>query len=139
MRKEALLIAVCSLAACAAPPGTPAAWEAELRGQTGFTAATGTAIAASAARQTTVTASVTGLTPGATHPWHIHRGTCDNDQGIVGRPGAYPPLQVITGGGAAATARIDVVLEPEQLYFVNVHASPTELDRIVACGPLIRR
>ena len=53
--------------------------------------------------------SIGGDQPGATRPWHLHRGTCDQ-------------------GGA--------VLGPAGDYLVNVHGSVAELRTIIACGDL---
>ena len=73
---------------------------------------------------------------GTVRPWHVHYGTCGNDQGIVGDPNAYAPLRPGADGAANATATITVPLDTRRTYFVNIHESPTRLQSIVACGPL---
>jgi hypothetical protein len=77
-----------------------------------------------------------GAASGATHPWHIHRGTCASGGPIVGDPAAYPALQVGANGNATASATIRVGLEAGQSYHVNVHQSPQNLGTIVGCTDL---
>jgi hypothetical protein len=90
-------------------------------------------------RYAVVTATLVGATPGAEHPWHIHLGTCDNDEGIFGDPAAYPHLQVGAAGQATAMATLVATLQAGASYFVNVHASAEDLATIVACGELTRQ
>jgi hypothetical protein len=52
----------------------------------------------------------------------------------VGDASAYPPLVVGADGTATATAHIPVKLNEARNYIINVHASPTNLGTIVACG-----
>jgi hypothetical protein len=74
---------------------------------------------------------------GATYPWHIHEGRCgDANPPIVGPASAYPPVQVGSGGRGTATAHVPVELNEARDYIVNVHASPSNLGTIVACGDL---
>jgi hypothetical protein len=70
------------------------------------------------------------------HPWHVHYGTCGNDQGIVGPPSAYPSLTAGLDGRAALTAVLPFMVTPGSTYMINVHKSPTEMGTIVACGNL---
>jgi hypothetical protein len=82
-----------------------------------------------------ITVSIVGAQPGSTHPWHVHDGKCtDASPPIVGDPTAYPPLVVGSNGTATATAHISVKLNEARNYIINVHASPTNLATIVACG-----
>lgn len=85
--------------------------------------------------ETFVSISVDGEA-GATYPWHIHAGECDSGGPIVGSAGAYPPLSMDAEGEAMAEATLDVALDSEADYYVNVHASPDDLGTIVACGEL---
>lgn len=123
-------------AACAtAPIFEPRDWSATVqeRGDSGVRA---NVRAASAPGQTAVSINLAGGQSNGTHPWHVHRGTCGNDQGIVGDPGAYPPLRPNSAGAASATALITVQLVPDGNYMVNVHRSPQALNEIIACGQL---
>jgi hypothetical protein len=125
------------LAACGTSTGVQTTtWSATLAPEPAFPTVAGTAMATSTGTQIQVTASLTGVPQGSVLPWHIHFGTCDNDQGIVGSAGAYPHLEPNAAGEATATANVAAVLQPGQPYFVNVHASPQDLPTIVACGAL---
>jgi hypothetical protein len=79
---------------------------------------------------------ITNASPGGQHPWHIHLGQCGNDRGILGDADAYPVLKVGGDGKAEADADLNVPMPRQGQYFVNVHASPTNLGTIVACGNL---
>lgn len=117
-------------------PAVESQWDATLEGRPGFLTVAGTGFASTTAVSSTASVNITGATPGAVHPWHVHAGTCASGGPIVGDPNAYTPLQVGTGGAASGVATIDVVLQPQQSYFINVHASPADLATIVACGDL---
>lgn len=139
MTRILAIMLMAAVACTTAPTTTAPAWEAMLQGTPSFPDVTGAATAETSLNTTTVTASISGATPGATHPWHIHYGTCQDDQGIVGAPDAYPHLAPGPNGEATAMATVGVVLQANQPYFVNVHASPQELETIVACGQLTPR
>lgn len=82
------------------------------------------------------TIMLSNATPNATHPWHIHAGTCGSDGGIVGPETAYKPLTVDAQGNAEVTITLPFSTPTQGDYFVNVHKSPTELGTIIACGSL---
>jgi hypothetical protein len=84
--------------------------------------------------QTQAHVSIDNAPPGGRHPWHVHRGRCGSDQGIFGPADAYPLLKVGGKGHAEADAYLPVPMPREGQYFVNVHASPTNMGTIVACG-----
>jgi hypothetical protein len=86
--------------------------------------------------KTSAHVEISNAVPGGQHPWHVHRGQCGTDQGIVGPADAYPPLKVEGNGRATETARIPVAFPKSGEYFVNVHASAKNLSTIVACGNL---
>lgn len=88
--------------------------------------------------ETAASVSIAGARSGATHPWHVHAGTCGSGGAIVGPASAYPPLTVGSNGQASATARLDVGLEPGAQYYVNVHESPSNLGTIIGCMQLRR-
>lgn len=79
---------------------------------------------------------ISNATPGASHPWHVHRGQCGNDLGIVGDASDYRPLEVNNDGQASRETNLDMSLPRGGEYFVNVHASSSNLSTIVACGNL---
>ena len=96
---------------------------------------TGTANGSAANDSAHVTVTISGAQAGATLPWHVHVGTCsDTNAPIAGPAGAYPPLMVGADGRATVTAHVPVDLNEAINYIVNVHASPTNLGTIVACG-----
>jgi hypothetical protein len=80
--------------------------------------------------------AISNAVPGGQHPWHVHRGQCGSDQGILGPADAYPPLKVEGDGRASATATLSIPFPKTGEYFVNVHASARNLSTIVACGNL---
>ena len=100
----------------------------------------GTAMIHSAASgQQTVELQISGGTPGATYPWHIHTGSCaDGMTPVVGDGRAYTALGTSGDGTASLTTTLPVTLSADQRYHVNVHASPTDMGTIVACGDLTR-
>jgi hypothetical protein len=117
-----------------------AQWSATLAPGSGSPASqvTGTATVMGNAdsSQTRVEVALSGATPGAGLPWHLHRGTCGSDQGIVGDASAYKAMTVGINGRATATATLDMPMPRSGEYMINVHASPTDLGTIVACGNL---
>jgi hypothetical protein len=88
------------------------------------------------ADQTRAFAAISNAVPGGVHPWHVHRGQCGSDQGILGPADAYKPLKVEANGRASSTAVLPLALAKTGDYFVNVHASARNLKTIVACGNL---
>ena len=79
---------------------------------------------------------VSNAVPGAKHPWHVHRGQCGSDQGIFGPADGYKSLKVESDGKASSTAVLPIPLPKNGDYFVNVHASASNMKTIVACGNL---
>ncbi|HVE77804.1 MAG TPA: hypothetical protein VNA89_03030, partial [Gemmatimonadaceae bacterium] len=85
-----------TVAANVVPLGTR--WTASLT-PGGGSGVSGTAVARVAGiDQLDVDISIAGSTAGSIHPWHVHRGTCDADQGVVGPPTAYPTLAAGSDG-----------------------------------------
>ncbi|MFN2397333.1 MAG: CHRD domain-containing protein [Gemmatimonadaceae bacterium] len=85
---------------------------------------------------TRVDVSLNNAAPGGAHPWHVHRGQCGADQGVLQPADAYKPLNVDSEGRAGSTAILPISVPMSGEYFVNVHASPSNLGTIVACGNL---
>ncbi|HKT61050.1 MAG TPA: hypothetical protein VJQ46_13450 [Gemmatimonadales bacterium] len=79
---------------------------------------------------------ITNAAPGGVHPWHVHRGQCGNDMGILGPADAYQPLKVGSDGTAKSDADLPLPMPAAGEYFVNVHASAQNMKTIVACGNL---
>jgi hypothetical protein len=85
--------------------------------------------------QSSINVSVSGSTSGAVHPWHLHRGSCANDMGIVGSPDAYPTLGIGADGTGRVMVGLPFALPTSGSHFVSVHQSPQDMTRI-ACGDL---
>lgn len=86
--------------------------------------------------QTRAHVDITNAAPGGVHPWHVHRGQCGSDLGILGPPDAYNQLKVGGDGKSSADAKLDVPMPKAGQYFINVHASSANMSTIVACGNL---
>lgn len=138
MRIATLLLGTVLLVGCDDDDDDIRRWEADLEGTPAFADVTGTALASTGESRTNVTVTIAGAPVGGEHPWHIHTGTCATGGPILGNPAAYPFLVPTAGGQDTRSATIDEVLLSVQSYHVNVHASPTDLDTIVACGDLVR-
>jgi len=117
-------------------PGAVESWSANLA-PVGGARVSGTATARGMENATHATISIRGAASGGVHPWHIHEGTCgDANAPVVGPASAYPRLNVGGGGTATAQAHVPVELNEAKRYIVNVHASPTNMGTIIACGIL---
>ena len=106
-----------------------------------FTARGGSGITGSfkafvAEGKTTVTVNLANAMAGQRLPWHVHNGTCDNDMGIFGDASLYPVIVVANDGTASVNTVLNYSLDEAKDYMINVHASPTNLQTIVACGDL---
>ncbi|HEX6631751.1 MAG TPA: hypothetical protein VF048_11710 [Gemmatimonadaceae bacterium] len=151
MRRFALIATACLATACVHVTTDPVTgrrdvdveqpgkkgedWTATLQ-QQGGSGVTGTLTAAVLSGTTNATLTVNGAAPGASHPWHIHNGTCATGGGIVGQPDAYPPLVIGDQGSGRASVQLQLQLNEAQRYHVNVHASASDMATIVACGDL---
>ena len=115
-------------------PNEPETWSGTLSAMPGF-AITGTASGTTAHDVSHIKVSISGAAPGSTHPWHVHEGKCsDASPPIAGSASAYPPLVVGSDGRATAEAHLSIELNEARNYIINIHASPTSLGTIVACG-----
>lgn len=132
------LLTACTMTTATMEPPPPRDWTGAATAHSGFAGAGANAAARSTSGGTTVNVAfreATGMT-GTVRPWHVHFGSCGNDQGIVGDANAYPPLRPGSDGTARVNATLSVPLDPARSYFVNIHKSPAELQTIVACGAL---
>jgi hypothetical protein len=134
-----VLLTLLTLTACETSKSLPATWNAVATASPGFSGAGANVTAATdGARRTDVTVTfreAPGVT-GTTRPWHLHYGRCGNDEGIVGLADRYSPLQPGPDGTATSSAAIPVPLTLGRSYFINIHESPANLSRTVACGDL---
>jgi hypothetical protein len=92
---------------------------------------TGTATVIRAADGVEVALDLDGLTAGQTYASHIHRGTCDDDRGVVA------PLEDIAADGETARGTTTVgqsMLDPSaESLFIQVHGAD---GTPVACGDI---
>jgi hypothetical protein len=90
---------------------------------------TGTATVSPVSDGFEISLEVSGLTPGETYAAHLHRGTCDNDQGVVA------PLEDVTASddtGRSTTTIGTSMLDPSaESLFIQVH-NPDGTP--IACG-----
>jgi hypothetical protein len=70
-------------------------------------------------------------------PWHVHVGTCESGGPILGDDAAYSRLTIGSDGTTAANVALRMPLDTREAYYVDVHFSDLEFNRIVACGDLI--
>jgi hypothetical protein len=112
-------------------------WSAALAPQAGGTVAgTATVAPGTTSGTTVVLVSIHGGTPGAIYPWHVHSGQCGSNGAVVGSASAYPTLTVNADGTGQANATLPMPTPSSGSYYVNVHASPSDLGTIVSCGNL---
>jgi hypothetical protein len=139
MRKTSALAAALLAGACASGGGGSegiADFSAQLQPTTGNDVR-GTASAVTAVGQTAVTIEIENASPGARHPWHVHRGECGTNGPVVGVGADYPVLDVDADGDVRAVATIGLELDDNERYFVNVHESAQTMGVIVSCGALV--
>jgi hypothetical protein len=117
------------------PGKTGEVWSGNLSPR-GGSAITGNFKANSGEGKTTVAVNIANAMAGQRLPWHVHEGKCDNDMGIIGGASSYPIITVGNDGRASSNVVLSLQLDEAKDYFVNVHASPTNLQTIVACGDL---
>ncbi|MGH7510268.1 MAG: hypothetical protein ACREMZ_12480 [Gemmatimonadales bacterium] len=79
---------------------------------------------------------IANAVPGGVHPWHVHRGQCGSDQGILGPADAYKPIEIQGNGRASSDAVLPIPPPKAGDFFVNVHASARNMGTTVACGNL---
>jgi superoxide dismutase, Cu-Zn family len=108
-------------------------WTATLKPETGSTVAgTATLGPGSSAGTSVATISITGGTPGASYPWHVHMGKCGAG-GVFGGGASYKPVKAGSDGTGTSTADLKAAAPTTGDYHVNVHASSTNM-KTVACG-----
>jgi hypothetical protein len=79
---------------------------------------------------------ITGAGHGASHPWHVHAGSCGSTNApIVGMATDYAPITVDSTGNGKASATVVAELAPDGQYLVNIHKSADDLT-VISCGDL---
>jgi superoxide dismutase, Cu-Zn family len=87
---------------------------------------------------TRVRVVISGDTPGALRPWHLHSGLCGEHGAIVGPEKLYAKIRINARGNGVAVIDLPIPFPEAGALFVNVHESSKAMDTIVTCGQLIR-
>jgi hypothetical protein len=66
----------------------------------------------------------------------VHQGRCGDNGPVVGSAGAYKALSVGSNGQASENASLSMELPMSGNYYVNVHASASNMSTIISCGNL---
>jgi hypothetical protein len=114
-------------------------WNARVVGVGANTGASGSSRADVLNGETTLSLRVTGLAPGATHPWRVHEGRCNEPGPQFGDSRLFGDILVSAQGVAEGTARVPAGLELTRRYKVRLFASPVDSTTEVACGDLSNR
>ena len=87
---------------------------------------------------TRVRVVISGDSPGAVRPWHLHSGTCGEPSPIVGPELAYAKIRINSRGNGVAVIDLPIPFPEAGALFVNVRESVKAQATIVACGQLVR-
>jgi hypothetical protein len=88
------------------------------------------------ARTTSVRLDLANAAPGGEHPWGLHRGQCDYDEGLIGSRSDFKAVKVGRDGRADGSARVALHTPTSGRYSVRVMASAANAEMIVACANL---
>jgi hypothetical protein len=97
---------------------------------------TATMVPGTDARTTRVSLDLVNAAPGGVHPWGLHRGQCDYDEGLVGQRSSYRNVMVDRDGRASTRADVELHTPTSGRYSVRVTASAANSDLVVACANL---
>ena len=89
-----------------------------------------------ATNETRVYLEIENAAPGGTHPWSVQRGRCGAGGSLFGTPDDYEPIEIDDDGSAAVSTEVEMGLPRDGEYSVQVLASPTNTDLVVACANL---
>ena len=121
-----------------APSVAAAHWNATLNPENATTVM-GTAVVEPTTdpRRLQIRITVHGAPPNVNLPWHVHRGTCETDLGVVGSTTMYPMLGTSMDGRAQLQTVLPIAPLSGGTYVVKVFAGPGS-ETVVACGDLGR-
>lgn len=117
-----------------------AKWSAELAPPNGAIGPHGSVVLEPGKRpnSTRVRVVISGDTPGALRPWHLHTGICGDHGPIVGPEQSYARIRINARGNGVAVIELPIPFPEAGTMFVNVHESIKAMDHIVTCGQLVR-
>lgn len=87
---------------------------------------------------TRVRVVISGDTPGAVRPWHIHAGVCGEEAPIIGPQQPHDRIKINRRGNGVAVIDLPIPFPESGALFVNVLESVNALNHIVTCGQLAR-
>lgn len=142
MKTRRLTLAVAALAltssAAFATSRVAAMWMGQVAGKDGSTISGSVEMnPGSEANSTVVSLTLKGDTPSTTRPWHIHIGSCSKPGGVLGGGRSYTPVAGDASGAGTSKATLAIALPDTGSYYVNIHDSPANMAKIVACGDLM--
>jgi len=117
-----------------------AKWSADLAPPTGAVGPHGSVVLEPGKRpnSTLVRVVISGDTPGALRPWHLHAGQCGEPGPVVGPEKSYARIRINARGNGVAVIELPIPFPESGALFVNVHESLKAMNTIVTCGQLIR-
>ncbi|HXY29601.1 MAG TPA: hypothetical protein VEI06_02740 [Gemmatimonadaceae bacterium] len=138
MVKALVFAAAGVLLVAAAAGGTTVAakWTATLKPGAGSKISGTASLEPAGDNQAKAEIKITGGTPNAEYPWHVHTGSCAKTGGVAGSPTNYPVMKVGKDGTGSASASMPFAAPDSGSYYVNVHKSSSEMGVSVACGDL---
>lgn len=81
---------------------------------------------------------ISGDTPGAVRPWHLHAGLCGELAPILGPEQSYARIRINAKGNGVAVIELPIPFPEAGALYVNVHESLKAMETIVTCGQLTR-
>jgi hypothetical protein len=120
--------------------GTLLKWSAELAPPNGTVGPHGTVVLEPGRQpnHTRIRVVISGDTPGALRPWHLHAGVCGEPGPIMGPEQLYGRIRINGRGNGVAVLELPIPFPEAGALFVNVHESAKAMQTIVTCGQLTR-
>lgn len=120
--------------------GTLLKWSADLAPPNGAVGPHGTVVVEPGRQpnHTRIRVVISGDTPGALRPWHVHEGLCGEQGPIMGPEQLYGRIRINGRGNGVAVLELPIPFPEAGALFVNVHESAKAMQTIVTCGQLTR-
>jgi hypothetical protein len=97
---------------------------------------TATMAPGSAAGATVINVDIANASPGGEHPWSLHRGSCDRDEGLVGDRSGFKAVRIGNDGRGSASSTVNMHSPTSGRYSVWVRASEANTGLVVGCANL---